>query len=770
MMRKILFVSLSLLSVAFGIRAQTNDLPLVGQWRDHLPYNEAVQVVETENKIFCATRYALFSYHKNDHNIEKLSRVHGLTEANISAIAYAEQTGYLIVAYENANIDLIKDYRITNIPEIKNKTNLLNKVIHNISIHDNIAYFACGFGIVEYDLSRLEFGDTYFLGEAGTQAPIFDVDLDDNFIYAATNTGVLMADASNPNLVNFNNWSFIPGLPSAKYSAMEYFADRLFVILDSENQNEDRLLYLEEGEWKEQWPDFNTEFYSLNALNGYLNIARKSWTTTFNAGLYSVFNVRVDDPVHALYTRNNILYVADSKDGLVRFESDDAAEIILPRGPAVLNVFDLEYHAGAIYAVAGGYNQQYTQTYTRADLSRFSNGEWTTETTDSLRDLIRIVGAPNDADHIYTASWGYGVIEFQDMMPVDQYTSANSPIESTIPESNVFHRTQGMVFDDEKNLWITVTGTTVENSLVVKTPDDEWYAYDLRGAMEGAAYAGDIIITPSGHKWITLPRGNGLFVFDDNGTLAETSDDQYRHFDLTDDEDQQLSNDVYSIVQDHDNNIWVGTANGPVVYYNPNNVFEEEGFYGTQIRIPQNDTSNFASILLENQIVTSIQIDGANRKWFGTRGSGAFLIAEDGREEIMRFSAENSPLPSNNVIDIAIHEETGEIFFATDKGIFSYRGVATQGNDVFSEVYAFPNPVRPGYQGDIIITGLIENTNVKITDISGNLAYETTSLGGQAQWDGRTLSGKRVQTGVYLIFCSTPDGSQTHVAKLLFIN
>jgi len=226
-------------------------------------------------------------------------------------------------------------------------------------------------------------------------------------------------------------------------------------------------------------------------------------------------------------------------------------------------------------------------------------------------------------------------------------------------------------------------------------------------------------------------------------------------------------NDVYSLAQDLDGEIWVGTSNGVNVYSQPENVFSEEKFYGNRPSVDYND--GIFHPLLENFTVTSIAVDGGNQKWCGTRGNGLFLISDDGEQELEHFTTENSPIISNNINSLAFDGTTGMLYIGTDMGIVSYRTKSNTSNSKFRKVYAYPNPVRENYTGDIFITGLVYNTNVKITTTSGRLVYETTSEGGQAVWNGKDLAGNRVHTGVYLAFCSSPDGNQSAVTKILFI-
>jgi len=145
-------------------------------------------------------------------------------------------------------------------------------------------------------------------------------------------------------------------------------------------------------------------------------------------------------------------------------------------------------------------------------------------------------------------------------------------------------------------------------------------------------------------------------------------------------------------------------------------------------------------------------------------------MSADGSKQILHFTAEDSPLLSNNISSITIDPATGEVFFGTDKGIVSYKGTATEGGETNSDVLVYPNPVKPGYDGLIAIKGLVTNASVKITDISGSLIYQTTAEGGQATWNGRNFDGRKAGTGVYMVFISNDDGSETFVSKILFLN
>jgi ligand-binding sensor domain-containing protein len=323
----------------------------------------------------------------------------------------------------------------------------------------------------------------------------------------------------------------------------------------------------------------------------------------------------------------------------------------------------------------------------------------------------------------------------------------------------------GQAFDQNGNLWIT--NCNVTNPLSVKINDGTWKSFNFSNLGLGAnPTIGQIIINQYNQKWMVLPRGGGILVFDENGTWS-TGDDKMKKLNAGIGNGNLPSNEIECLAEDKDGEIWVGTDKGIAVFYCPDQVFSASGCEAQQIFIEQD---GHTQLLLETEVVTCIAVDGANRKWIGTMNSGVYLMSADGTSQIDHFTVDNSPLLSNEIRSIVIHPKTGEVFFGTAEGIISYRNDATEGLEDYTDVYVFPNPVQPGYEGPIAITGLVENANVKITDISGGLVYQTKSLGGQAIWYGKNFKGEKAHSGVYLVFCSNDDGSKTYVTKILLVN
>ncbi|MCF8339130.1 MAG: hypothetical protein K9I74_14230, partial [Bacteroidales bacterium] len=171
MMRKILTLLVFMLFLSMITSSQESGF---NQFYDHLPYNQTISLAFGDNLVYTATPFSLFTYNQNDNSVERLTRVQGLNDIDISWIDYNNQESTLFIAYQNTNIDLIKGDEIINISDIKRHQILGNKTINDIYMKDKYAYLACGFGIVVVDLAREEIHDTYKIGPEGSLINVYD--------------------------------------------------------------------------------------------------------------------------------------------------------------------------------------------------------------------------------------------------------------------------------------------------------------------------------------------------------------------------------------------------------------------------------------------------------------------------------------------------------------------------------------------------------------------------------------------------------------------
>lgn len=765
-MRNRLFY-LILSCTSFLTLAIEGQIPL-GQWRTHLPYKYCNLVEATNDRVYSAATGGLFYFNLEDNSIEKISKIDGLSDNGVSAMRWYGQLQTLMLAYQNSNLDIIRDGKILNLPDIMKKQIPGDKSIHDIFYLEQGAYLSTGFGIVLVNLEKSEISETYYIGNNGEAIRVNQVTSDGTYLYAATEQGIRRGLLSDPFLVDFNAWETISDIPNANgdFSAIAYFRGAFFTAYADPAGVKDQVYYNTGSGWV-AYPYFTgSRCHEILNQGEFLSLVDDQGAHLINDGWLEVQQLQSSHPLSVSLDDNGDLWMADYGSGLITNQGGGQWSIA-PNGPASTTVYDMESSGNRLYAVQGGVSGSWNNLFIAATLESFRDGQWDEHTNWEARDLVSLAVVASDPDHVFAGSWGYGLVEFDEEGPVQRYTEANSSLQSIIPGGD-FIRIGGITYDPQGNLWITNTGVA-EPISVLKT-DGTWKSYRADNLISSYGALGKILVTQSGHKWVLVPRGNGLFAMDDNFTLDETSDDEYKKVSVVDKYGKVITNDVRSFAEDRNGNLWLGTIQGILVMYSPYRLFSEGSVYAQEILIPRNDGSGLADPLLGTQVVTAIEVDGANRKWLGTSGGGVYLVSEDGLEQVRQFNSSNSPLLSDNITDICVDGVSGEVFIGTDKGIISYRGDALKGSTQYDNVLVYPNPVRETYEGPVAIKGLVEKTNVKIADMGGNLVFETESLGGQAIWDGKNFRGERVATGVYMIYLSNADGSLSHVTKLLFIH
>ncbi len=790
----------SLFIPAFFVGALTPALQAqvgIGQWRDHFPYLKTNAVVEGGGLIYCATRNAVFSYDPNTNELQRLSKVNALNDVDITALGWNADRAALLVGYRNGNLDIIRNGQTFNLSDIKRSSLLADKGINTFMSNGALVYVGCGFGIVVVDLDRQEVKETWFIALNAAPASVNAMTFFQDSIYAAVGpatgtsltSGLYSAWREDPNLASFTQWHKRPDIPnpSGNFNAVVAFAGKLMVNFRNVAPAPDTIFYWD-GAWQRLQLEYNNRLGSLAVSpdGQRLVVAHTYDVRELDPDLNQAFFINQIQggnfqPSAAIARSAGGVWIASIDRGLGRGAGNADDDFFAPNGPKNSSAQKLASAKGAVYVATGSVAGNWSNTFSRAGVHNFKDNEWRTvdQTNDPLYatgantygngvvDILTVAVDPDDANHAFAGSWDEGVIEFRDRHVVGFYNNSNSSLQIFQPlgsENQV--QVAGLAYDSNGNLW--VTNSNCDSPISVLKKGGGWKAFTPGSTLAGNTLMSDLLAASNNFKWIIRPRGNGLLVFNDGGTIDDTGDDQYKLLNTYEHQGKLPASDVYSVAEDNDNQIWIGTSKGVAVFYNPNAVFSTSGenFDAQQILIEQDGN---VQILLETESVYAIAVDGANRKWIGTLSSGAFLVSADGTQQIEHFSTANSPLPSDNVTSIAIDGTTGEVFFGTDQGIVSYRGEATLGSTESTCATVFPNPVRETWTGPVAITGLVKDSDVRITDIAGNLVYHVKSLGGQAIWPATDMTGKRVSTGVYLILASDVTGTYTCNTKVLVV-
>lgn len=750
----------------------------IGEWRDELPYFQGISVTEANNRIYCATPYAIFYFDKEDNSVQRITKINGLSDIGINTINYSKDFKTLVIAYDNANIDLLKNNTIINISDIKRKPILGNKTINRIYFIGKYAYLCCGFGIVVLDIDKEEIHDTYYIGDNGSQINVLGLTKDNHdTLFAATEKGIYMASYLDPNLANFASWKKDTRMDTtARYPSITFFSDHVIISKRKTSLN-DTLYRYRNGSWN-SWMlnDFNpvTNLESTYdklciSYNFFVNIYAPDFSMVTN-----IYNYYPGSPfpLDAIVDANNIAWVADTYSGLIANDLNAGTfRGINLSGPLTAKVFGMAIKGNDLYIAPGGRDNSYVPLYNQAQVYHFDNFNWfnifagNNPPLGNMNDIVTISIDPFDSKRIYAGSWGKGLLEFYNGQLTTRYTESNSTLRHHTASDTADIRVGGTAFDGLGNLWVVTTHT---NNCLSRKSGSNWTGYNIPETNESDL--GGLLIDKNNQKWILMRYSNqnpySILVFTDNGTPDNPADDMAEKLNSTAGNGGIPGNNVYAIAEDLQGQVWIGTEKGIAVFYSPENIFTGENFDCQQILVQQ---GLYFQYLLENETVTAIAVDGANRKWIGTDRGGIFLVSADGTQQIEHFTEDDSPLFSNRITSIVINQE-GEVFIGTDKGIISYKSTATPGGETNSDVYAYPNPVKEGYSGWIAIKGLVKDAQVRITDISGTLIYSTKAEGGQAIWDGKSFDGKKAKTGVYLVFASNDTGKEKVVTKILIIN
>lgn len=736
-------------------------------WRGYFSYREIKDMSESTTKIVAASENALFMKDVGTGAVKTVNTIDGLSGLSISAIYHSPTYKKTLVGYENGLIVVINevDGSILNVVDIINKTLPPNlKKVNHFMEYNGIAYVSCDFGIVQYNLATLQFGDTYFIGDGGAQISIKQTAIFNNRIYAASaGNGTRSADINNPNLNDYNQWTT---LDFNGWVAIEAFGNELMAGTNSGGLQ--RFNGTSFGPFL-SYPELISD---LRHSGSYLIVTLPNHIYIYDTALVQLRHIAatelgIDELRFSCATVvNNKIYIGTVEDGLYSTTlTPSTYEDMTPTGPIRNSIFAITATPNNLWAVYGDYDVTYNPyplDYYGYD--KLVGTQWTYTSQESLQttlgkpvvSMVRATVNPNNPNDVYLSSYHSGLLRVQNDVPTILYDASSSGLDSAPGPASV--RVNGTAFDSAGNLW--VTNSITAKPLKSLSPGGQWqeYAIPVFQNLDQAILA-KLVVDKNNTKWFGT-RDIGLVGFNENyGNLVKMI--------RTGDNGNLPIDDVTALAADTKNQLWIGTRRGLRVLSSVDGFASGPQQLQTESIIIIED--NLAQELLYEQYVTDIAVDGSNNKWLGTADSGVFYVSPNGQQTIFHFTKDNSPLPSNNINDIAINGATGEVFFATDKGMVSFRGTATDSATDLSNVYVFPNPVRPGYGGTVKVSGLLDKANVKIADIEGNLVFEAISEGGTIEWDTTAFGKYKVASGVYMVFVSAEDGSETKVKKVMIV-
>jgi len=736
----------------------------IGEWKSHLPYKLSHDIAQDESRIYFTTESALFTINKDDGQTEFFSKVDGLSDIGSNIIKYDQYNDVLLMVYANSNLDIISQDEITNLPFILTSQAVGDKQVYDVFVDsESVTYLAMGFGLKVLNVKNKEFGD-----EVRAEIRFNSVTVFNNYIYAATDEGIYRVERTpTVNIQDFSEWEWLgdsAGFPN------DYSSNKLIVFKDKLYTDVNDVLMSYDGVSLDSVYAFE-ENLSLRFLSGEgqrLIVGMKCCMPSDNCDCDALCDANCKGKV--LFFETDGSYI-ESGDGCVNYplrvaaDYESSCSLTDYNSPLTKAAADIEIVNNTVLVATqlSGRDPKFVGD----GYFQLKDGEWTNYSLKNngvLTDLVAFVDvAINPSNNkAYIGTLWDGLIEMVDGVPTQRFNATNSHLEPAIGDQARV-RITALDFDKDDNLWVANHSTS--RPISVLDSEGVWDTTFLDIPETGLRF---LAIDGFGYKWFSVDGSSqALLVYDNGGTLRDTTDDRLRRFSSSN--TVLPNNTVFSIAADLDGDVWVGTNEGVVIFECSGNVFDGS-CQGSRRVVEVGGYNNF---LLGTQEVRAIAVDGANRKWVGTN-NGVFVFSPDGRTQLAFFDTNNSPLFNNKINGIAVNQQTGEVFISTASGLLSYQSDAQEGGPVNSKsAYAYPNPVKPGYEGPIAIKGLARDANVKITDVNGQLVYETKSFGGQAIWDGKDYNGRKVNSGVYIVFSTgtqnieNPDAIAT---KILFIN
>ncbi|MDO7877007.1 two-component regulator propeller domain-containing protein [Hymenobacter sp. ASUV-10] len=780
------FLSLVLLSGM--VRAQSVGY---GDWQLHLPANRPLYLADAGDRIYVGTESSFYFLDKAQNTTHMLSRRDGLSDVNVAGLDYDPATKQTVVVYRNNNIDIIQpNGKVRNLNDVARKAISGTRNVNQVKVLGDRAYIATDFGLVVVNLTKLEIADTYStIGANGAQVQTYSVTTAHDTLFVSTSEGLLRGRlSSSVNLLDYRNWTKMPAAGSRPRHILATLNGTVYagsypegvVYAYAPRQNSPA-----GGTWL--FAGYGGNLFKLRTIaTGLLLLGENADVQLLSRGSDGSFSQTVLIPkstagirtYDGLRADDGSYYIADYNLGFRHIVPGPAptVELFQPNGPQGRLGFSIlaDSRSNTVDVFAGLYSDRYAPQGSGGAFYEYALGQWTNYTRQSLpsatdlpqlRDFVR--GARTlDGSTLYIGSYGDGLVRWNGVGNYEVFDARNSILKNatTGPDDKTCY-IGDLATAADGSIWLTNRhGLQQTSGLFRLDPSTSPPTLTSPTAFrEGMQILDRLALDDNGFVWASVSRKTDGTSAAPGIIAVDPVSNQTKHFSSA---DGLPSNEVYDIVKDQTGDIWAATLLGVARLSGPGGAFLSEVSFLTP-NVTRGEGAGFPA--LWNTAVRAMAVDGANRKWFGT-DEGLWLFSADANEALLHFTTDNSPLPSNRIVDVAVNDRTGDVWVSTDGGVVSYRGSATITEGKPNCTKVSPNPVRPDYTGVVGVSGLANNALVKITDVAGHLVYATTATGGTLTWNMTDANGQRVRSGVYLVLSSDADGGNTCVSKVAVLS
>lgn len=751
-----------------------------GSWSAYTSFRNVTGITtDSQNRVWTSTTGGILITDENGDQTQ-LTTIDGLFRQDGTAIIYDEVNNRIIIGYITGELNVIdaETLEITVLNDIARNQTFTTKSINHFQIDDNILYAATSFGVVEFNLNTLFVNDSYTkLGSNDRGVPVYKIKVDGDIIYAGTETGIAFGNMGDELSLseNWGNYNQSTGFTDDAIFALSVNQGEIKASSATQNYSFDGLNWQNETSFgnniiQEYHLQDNGEIVALAPSSVYIQNGLSQYIFT---------------PINTLSTKLHISEAGDILVGTVAFgfgqllNQNSEFSLINAEGPFQNFFKNIKFDGNTL--ISGSTNTSSRNGFIDRGRGYYllKDGVWENYNAIntpalSARNFVLGFTTTITEDYYYIGSWGSGIVRHQkDNNEIRVFDENNSTLRGWPADDENFPVISGLATDSFGDVW--AVSRYAANPLYRQSPSDEdWQAFSPANAANNSDLYFNFFLDSRNYKWISLQSstasGTGLLVIDTQN--SENPDDD-RSVKLTNDlsNGNLPDNDVKAIVEDKNGEVWIGTGRGIARFIFPEFIIDGSVEERRAQWLINEDTSAVSRFLLRDLNVTTMAVNAANEKWIGSENQGIWVLSPEGNRIIKRFTKENSPLFSNNIISISINDNTGEVFIATDLGLISYQDVARNPVQKMNELKVFPNPFEYNQHSQVIIENLGEATNIKVLGVDGTVITSFETQGGRASWNGLDSNGNKVGSGVYFIVAASQGESDSGrgIGKLVII-
>lgn len=711
----------------------------IGIWKNYTNMDDVMNVASSNDGFWITTTGGAGYFANSSNSFEFfLTNSEGLSSQNITSLAI-DNKGNIWFGMQNGMIDIYNPNHksTTSIRDIFESPNT-SKQITDILIVENIAYVSTEFGLSLINTESLSFiSSTSKFGDFPSLVVVNSVSVD-NKIYVSTDVGIAIQKDGSTNLVAPESWkSYLTGTDIAANNINTTIKYNNLLIAAT-----DKGLFNFSGT---NWSNYayEDEVIDVKVVGNILYVLFRNSLHTYDGITDNTIYTSTNSSFRKMNVSEDGTVLIASNMGTIRV-TENGSEVLLPNGP-INNAFEsLAVDKNGTLWVGTGKDK-----FGRGFM-KFEDGIWANLNTSTFPELPNnnYHNVSADDSYVLLSNWGAGLTIEKD--GVFTYLNANNSELVGIPGSPNYVVIMNAERDSKGDLWMFNFASADGMPIIQLTADSTWYHYQFPFFdLTEKIFITDGLIDEYNTKWFTI-AGRGIFYFNENGTLNNTADDFWGWIKST---DGLNSDEVDAIAIDKRGELWIGTDKGMNIISNtasPKSLITS--VYG-----------------LRQQSITSIAVDPLNNKWVGTY-QGLFVMSPDGSHLIAQYDSKNSPLPSDNIISLAIDKKTGLVYIGTSLGLSTLTTSSIEPKQEFDKILVYPSPFKIGVNEFLTFDGLVKNSTIKILSISGKLIKTLETPGGRITfWDGKDENGKFVSSGIYLLVAFDEEADKITTSKFAVI-